>query len=139
VATAWRGKTALMEAGISPPPEEAGPGYTGAAVAGAVLAVLFFPFISLIAALLLQGGQTDSRKKAQLRTWAWASVGWMVLWGIVVVLLSSVGSRSAGSSNHSGVCVGGPKVGATGTQVPGSTTKFVEPCAISGSQTVTFP
>jgi hypothetical protein len=48
-----------MEAGTTPPPEEAAEGYTGSAVAGAVLATLFFPFISLIAALLLQGGQTD--------------------------------------------------------------------------------
>jgi hypothetical protein len=128
-----------MEAGTTPSPEEAGTGYPGAAVAGAVLATLCFPFISIIVALLLQGGQTDSRKKAQLRTWAWASGGWLVLGVILVVLLSSVGSHSAGSTDHSGACVGGPAIGATGTQVPGSTTKFVEPCAISGSQTITMP
>ena len=128
-----------MEAGTSPPPEEAGSGYTGASVAGAVLATLFFPFISVIAALLLQGGQADPRKKAQLRTWAWASGGWLVLGALLVILLASVGDHSAGSSDRSGACVGGPKIGATGTQVPGSTTKFVEPCAISGSQTVTMP
>ena len=51
------------------------PGYTGAAVAGAVLATLFFPLIALIAALVLQGGQHDPRKRSQLRTWAWASGG----------------------------------------------------------------
>jgi hypothetical protein len=113
-------------------------GYSGAAVAGAVLATLFFPFIALIAALLLQGGQTDLRKKSQLRTWAWASGGLTVL-GIAIVLLALVGSGpGSGSGSKSGFCVGGPKIGATGTQVPGSTTKFVEPCAISGSQTVTI-
>ena len=53
-----------MESGSVP--TEAG--YTGAAVAGAVLATLFFPFIALIAALLLQRGQPDPRKNAQLRT-----------------------------------------------------------------------
>jgi hypothetical protein len=74
-----------MEAGTSP---EAGAGYTGAAVAGAVLATLWFPFIALIAALLLQGSQTDPRKKAQLRTWAWASGVWMVL-GLVLILLAT--------------------------------------------------
>ena len=79
-----------MEAGTTPPPEEAGNGYEGAAVAGAVLATVFFPFISLIAALLLQGGQTDPRKKAQLRTWAWASGGWLVLGVFVLVVLSSI-------------------------------------------------
>jgi hypothetical protein len=73
-----------MEAGTSP---EAGAGYPGAAVAGAVLATLWFPFIALIAALLLQGSQTDPRKKAQLRTWAWASGVWMVL-GLVLILLA---------------------------------------------------
>ena len=79
-----------MEAGTTPPPEEAGTGYEGAAVAGAVLATVFFPFISLIAALLLQGGQSDPRKKAQLRTWAWVSGGWLVLGVFVLVVLSSV-------------------------------------------------
>jgi hypothetical protein len=70
-----------MEAGA---PAEAG--YTGAAVAGAVLATLFFPFIALIAALLLQGNQSDPRKKSQLRTWAWASGGLMLLDLLLVVL-----------------------------------------------------
>ncbi len=70
-----------MEAGAA-----AEAGYTGAAVAGAVLATLFFPFIALIAALLLQGGQADPRKKSQLRTWAWASGGLMLLDLLFVVL-----------------------------------------------------
>lgn len=76
-----------MEAGTTPPHEEAGNGYDGVAVAGAVLATLFFPFISLIAALLLQGGQPDPRKRSQLRTWAWASGGLMAL-DLVFVLLA---------------------------------------------------
>jgi hypothetical protein len=66
------------------------PGYTGAPVAGAVLATVFFPFIALIAALLLQGGQTDPAKRAQLRTWAWASAGWLVFGVVVTVLLALV-------------------------------------------------
>lgn len=78
-----------MEAGsVSPAGSDAG--YTGAAVAGAVLATLFFPFISLIAALLLQGSEPDPQKKAQLRTWAWISGGWLVFWFIVTVLLASI-------------------------------------------------
>jgi hypothetical protein len=60
-------------------PQDAGTGYAGPAVAGAVLAGLFFPLIALIAALLLQGGQADPRKKSQLRTWAWASGIWLVV------------------------------------------------------------
>jgi hypothetical protein len=58
-------------------------GYSGAPVAGAVLAALFFPYISLIAALLLQGSESDPRKLQQLRTWAWISGGWLVF-GVVV-------------------------------------------------------
>jgi hypothetical protein len=68
--------------------EEAG--YTGAAVAGAVLATLCFPLISLIAALLLQGSQTDPLKRSQLRTWAWASGGWLVFGAVVAVTLALV-------------------------------------------------
>ena len=79
-----------MEAGSSTPVGEAGPGYTGGAVAGAVLATLLFPFVALIAALLLQGSQTDPHKRSQLRTWAWASVGWLVLGVVVAVLLATV-------------------------------------------------
>jgi hypothetical protein len=79
-----------MEASTSRPPEAAGSGYTGAAVAGAVLATLFFPLISLIAALLLQGGQPDPHKKAQLRTWAWVSGGWLAVGVVVTVVLTLV-------------------------------------------------
>jgi hypothetical protein len=74
-----------MEAPAAPDP-----GYDGAAVAGAVLATVFFPFIALIAALLLQGSESDPRKKAQLRTWAWWSGGWLVFGVVFVVVLSSV-------------------------------------------------
>jgi hypothetical protein len=84
-----RRKTLRMEAG-SVRPDTPGAGYSGGAVAGAVLGALFFPFISLIVALVLQGGQTDLRKKAQLRTWAWASGGWLVFGVVVSVFLASV-------------------------------------------------
>jgi hypothetical protein len=77
-----------MEAGSIPPQVDAG--YGGASVAGAVLAALFFPFISLIAALLLLGAQTDPVKRSQLRTWAWVSGGWLVLGAVVFVVLASV-------------------------------------------------
>ncbi len=85
-----------MDTDTSSPPEQAGTGYDGAAVAGAVLATLFFPFIALIAALLLQGGQPDPRKKSQLRTWAWASGGLLVL-DFVLVLLAVGAFAGSGS------------------------------------------
>jgi hypothetical protein len=70
--------------------EQAGPGYDGAAVAGAVLGTLFFPLIALIAALLLQGNERIPQRKAQLRTWAWASGGWMLFQAVIILVLSSV-------------------------------------------------
>ena len=78
-----------MEAGSAPRPEEAPP-YNGAAVAGAVLATLFFPLIALIAALLLMGNESNPRKRSQLRTWAWASGGLMVLGVVLFAILASV-------------------------------------------------
>ncbi|MFL5959921.1 MAG: hypothetical protein ACJ75G_06640 [Gaiellaceae bacterium] len=129
-----------MEAGPSAPSEPTRPGYSGAGVAGAVLATLFFPLFALIAALLLLGGQTDARKRSQLRTWAWVSGGWVVLSFVLVLLaVGVVGGSGSSSGSRSGPCVGGPKIGAAGTHVPGSMNKFVEPCAISGAETVTMP
>jgi hypothetical protein len=127
-----------MEDGSSRPPEEAGTGYSGAPMAGAALATLFFPFISLIAALLLQGGQSDPRKKSQLRTWAWVAGGWLVFWAVILIVLANV-TVGSGSVDRSGPCQGGPKIGATATQIPGKTNEFVQPCGFGGSQTITFP
>ncbi len=52
--------------------------------------MVFFPLIALIAALLLQGGDVDPRKRAELRTWAWVSAGWLALQVVVSVVLASV-------------------------------------------------
>jgi hypothetical protein len=81
---------------VSPRPEGAPP-YNGAAIAGAVLATLFFPLIALIAALLLMGSEQSPQRRSQLRTWAWISGGYMAL-GVVLALLVfvSVGSGSGG-------------------------------------------
>lgn len=76
-----------MEAG-----GEVGP-YNGTAVAGGVLATLFFPLIALIAALILLGNERSPERRSQLRTWAWASGGWMVFGVLFVVVLSSVTLR----------------------------------------------
>ena len=79
-----------MDAGASMPPEEVGDGYSGAAVAGAVLGTFLLPFLALIAALVLQGGQPDPAKRTQLRTWAWASGGWLVFESAVMYFLATV-------------------------------------------------
>ncbi len=129
-----------MAAGSTAPREDAGSGYSGGAVAGAVLATVFFPLIALIAALLLLGGEDDPSKRSQLRTWAWVSGGWVAFSVLMILLaLGTFAGSVSGSVSRSGPCVGGPKIGAAATQVPGSTHKFVGPCAISGSQTITMP
>jgi hypothetical protein len=126
-----------MEAGSSAP-AEGDSGYTGAAVAGAILATLFFPLISLIVALLLLGSQSDPRKRASLRMWAWSSGGWMILQVIVVIAIAT--SISHGSTvDRSGLCQGGPDPGATGKDISGNGTRFVVPCTFGGTATVSFP
>jgi hypothetical protein len=74
------------------PSEQAEAGYGGAAVAGAALGTLISPLIALIVALLLQGGQHNPRKKAQLRTWAWACGSLLVLEVVIAVILVAVAS-----------------------------------------------
>jgi fumarate reductase subunit D len=106
--------------------------------AGAILATLFFPLISLIVALLLLGGQSDSRKRASLRMWAWSSGGWLVLQVIVVIAIAVSISHSS-SVDRSGPCVGGPDPSATGKDISGNGTRFVVPCTFSGTATVSFP
>jgi hypothetical protein len=64
-----------------------GSGYDGAAILGAVLATIFFPLISLIAALLLQGSQPDPVRRGQLRTWAWVSAAWIAVQVIGAVFI----------------------------------------------------
>ena len=69
-------------------------GYPGTSVAAAALATLAVPLISLIVALVLVGGQRNERKRAQLRLWAWASGGLMVLWIVVAIGLVAVAGGS---------------------------------------------
>ena len=76
---------------------EDGSPYDGAAVLGAMLATAFFPLISLIAALLLQSGQSDPVKRGQLRTWAWISAGWIAVQVIIAVaIVIAIASTASG-------------------------------------------
>ena len=112
-------------------------------MAAAVLATLFFPVVSLIAALFLLGRERDEAKRRDLRLWAWASAGWILAQALVFVALAcavfSVGSSEIerGEVERSGPCVGGPELGeAVETDENG---RAVVPCAISGTATVTVP
>ena len=80
-----------MEAG------EAEPRYNGAAVAGAVLATLFFAPVALIAALILLGNESNPQRRSQLRAWAWVSGGLLVVEALLVSLqFVTVGHGSGG-------------------------------------------
>lgn len=113
--------------------------YPGTVVVAAVLATLFFPLLSLIAALVLLGGERAGRKRGQLRTWAWASGGWIVLQVVVAIVVAvAIWSGSdATSTNLDGPCVGGPVPG--GEATVDEQGRAVFPCSISGSETVPLP
>ena len=70
--------------------------YPSAAVLAAVLATLFFPLISLIVALILMGQQRSESKRAQLKTWALVSAGWIAFeFAIAVVFFLAVASSGS--------------------------------------------
>jgi hypothetical protein len=123
---------------VTAAPQPARAGYPGSSVAAAALATVFFPVLSLIAALFLIGRVDDPARRRDLRTWAWASAGW-ILAQIAVFLLFALAVFSGSSSGSSGVkgpCVGGPDLGQRGIVRPDGST--VLPCAISGTATVTL-
>jgi hypothetical protein len=64
--------------------------YTGAEIAGAVVATLLFPLIGLVAALMLLNGESNPAKRSSLRSWAWLSGGLMALDVLVVALAAGV-------------------------------------------------
>ena len=113
-----------------------GEGYPGSAVAAAALATLFFPLVSLIAALFLYGRETNPVKKASLRTWAFASGGWIAAQVLLAVVLFAA-ATSGTAEDTSGPCQGGPAMGVAGEQRDDGTTVF--PCEFGGSVTVTLP
>lgn len=65
----------------------------------AAVATLAFPVVSLIAALLLMSGQPGGRKRGQLKLWGWASVGWLLLQALVLVLFGWAVLTSGGASD----------------------------------------
>jgi hypothetical protein len=69
--------------------------YPGTTVVAAALATFFFPLIALIIALVLMGQQRNERKRAQLKTWAWASAGW-IAFGFVLALVFFLAVSSSG-------------------------------------------
>jgi hypothetical protein len=121
-----------------PEPRRDTGGYPGATVAAAALATLFFPLLSLIAALFLYGAESNPVRRNALRSWALASGAWIVVQLIVAVaLFAAVWAGSTSEVDRSGPCIGGPEIGSVGTPRDDGTTVF--PCSISGTATVTVP
>lgn len=123
-----------METSGEPVPQDE---YPSSAVLGATLATLFFPLISLIVALVLIGQQSSQRKRAQLKTWAWASAGWIAFQLVIGLIVLAAVSSSGPSLDRTGPCVGGPEPGAEGTSTDG--VNFAFPCVDGGTVTQRFP
>ena len=113
--------------------------YPGSTIAVAAIATVFFPLISLIVALVLHAGQPDPAKREMLRNWAIAAGAWLVAAFLIGFVVFAVGSGGGVGVDESGPCVGGPVMGASGRDVSGNGTKFVIPCAVSGTVTITTP
>lgn len=69
--------------------------YPSTTVLAATLATLFFPLISLIVALVLMGQQRSERKRAQLKTWALVSAGWIAIEFVIALIFFLAVASSA--------------------------------------------
>jgi hypothetical protein len=127
-----------VEASGSAIPERRSP-YPGSTIAVAAIATFFFPLFSLVVALVLHGIERDSGKKGMLSNWALASCAWLIAQFLIGFLLFAVGGNGGVGVDQSGPCVGGPVMGASGRDISGNGTKFVLPCSVSGTVTVSSP
>src|SRR5262245_42211725 len=119
------------------PQASEGEPYGSSSVFGAVLLTLVAPFISVIAALLLRGSQTDPARSRQLRTWAIGSAIYMVVgWVLAIFIFVSIFNSVTGTDTE-GPCQGGPKLGAAGTPLGDGRYRF--PCEFGGSTVVRLP
>jgi hypothetical protein len=73
---------------------------------GAVLLTIFFPFISLIAALVLRAQELRPMRREQLKNWAIASGAWLAT-GWVIAIIAFIAFSSAVSTAGLSGCKGG--------------------------------
>ncbi len=118
-----------------PPAHEPFPGPT---VAGGVLGSIFFPVISLIAALILMGREANPIRRETLRRWALLSGG---------LIAAQVAARHHRTRHRLSVfngpefdrnkeCNGGPVMGASGVEDENGDVVF--PCNNGGAVTLNF-
>ncbi|MDA8324359.1 MAG: hypothetical protein M0030_31710 [Actinomycetota bacterium] len=110
------------------------PEYSTAAKVGAVVLTIFAPLIALIAAIVLRTSEVNQARRAMLRTWTIASVSWLAVQFLIVIVGIGGVAGSAPQVSHSGPCVGGPIPGAPGTPVGHGNYRFN--CANGGSTVV---
>ncbi len=104
---------AVLSAARTTPPPPPPPGafdtpddpYPPSSVALGVVAALFVPFLSLVAALLLRSNESVPARRDQLRKWAIGSGVWLVTGWILSMLAVGLVIGSAGGSD--GECSGG--------------------------------
>lgn len=110
--------------------------YSDSSKLAAGVLTLVAPFISLLAALMMRGSQSNPIRRASLRTWAIASGVWLAF-GLVIGIII-IGSLANSSPHHapttSGPCDGGPVLGASGVDVGHGNVRF--PCTFGGSTVV---
>jgi hypothetical protein len=102
------------------------------------LLTIFFPFISLIVALVMRSSERMSLRRASLRTWAIASGAWLAVGALIFIIVAASASHAVSNNQPSskGPCQGGPETGASGTPLGNGKYRF--PCEFGGSTVVNF-
>jgi hypothetical protein len=83
--TANDGRLARHRRRPAPVGEEPGEAFPSWAAAGAVLATIFAPFISLIVAVVMYGNEKRLRRRGFLKNWAIGSAAWLGVGALIFV------------------------------------------------------
>lgn len=128
-----------MDGPATPTPErEDGGGFGSGMTAGAVLATIFAPFVSLVVALMWHGNERNESRRAFLRTWAWISGGLIVLYFLIgMVIFASFSRGGLPDRNDSGPCMGGPIIGEPAEHIEGD--RYRVRCVFGGSEIIRLP
>ncbi len=112
--------------------------FPGPTVAGGVLGSIFFPVISLIAALMLMGREANPVRREALRRWAILSGG-LIAAQVMLVLIAFASVASVFNNpdfDRNKECNGGPVMGASGFEDENGDVVF--PCNNGGAVTLNF-
>ena len=112
--------------------------FPGPTVAGGVLGSIFFPVISLIAALILMGREANPIRRETLRRWAVLSGGLIAAQALLVIiaLATALSAFNGTDFDRNKECSGGPVMGAAGVEDENGDVVF--PCNNGGAVTLNF-